>query len=64
MKLIEGTHYMRREEQPTPTQLKSKEAIIDRLVCDDPGDDTNERVARKDLGQLGKIFALAGFTNT
>ena len=46
LRLIEGAHYRRREEQPTHAPPKSKEAV-DCLLCSDPGDDKLEHVARK-----------------
>ncbi len=47
MKLVEGTHYRRRHELPTPTPHKSKE-VVDCMLCSDPGDD--------DIAQLGHVF--------
>jgi hypothetical protein len=38
VQLIEGTHYRRRENQPSPAPHKSKEAV-DFLLSIDPGDD-------------------------
>ena len=38
VQLIEGTHYRRRENQPSPAPHKSKE-VVDCLLCIDPGDD-------------------------
>jgi len=60
MKLVKGTHYRRRENQPSPAPHKSKE-VVDCLLCGDPGDDDgNEHVAKKRFCQLGKTFALIG----
>ncbi len=38
VQLIEGTHYRRRENQPSPAPHKSKK-VVDCLLCIDPGDD-------------------------
>ncbi len=38
---IEGTHYKRRENQPSLAPHKSKEAV-DCLLCSDPDDDINK----------------------
>ena len=38
VQLIEGTHYRRRENQPSPAPHNSKEAV-DCLLCIDPGGD-------------------------
>ncbi len=38
VQLIEGTHYRRREYQPSLAPHKSKE-VVDCLLCSDPGDD-------------------------
>jgi hypothetical protein len=46
MKAMEGTHYMRRHEQPTHAPHKSKE-VVDCLLCSEPGDD--------DIAQLGHV---------
>jgi hypothetical protein len=47
MRLIEGTHYRQRKNQPPLAPHKSKEAI-DYLLCSDLGDDDgNEHVATK-----------------
>jgi hypothetical protein len=43
MQLIEGTHYRRRENQPSPAPHKSKEAVDCLLWCD-PGDDDVEEI--------------------
>ena len=43
MQLTEGTHYMRREIQPSPAPHRSKEAV-DCMLCSDPGDDDNAHV--------------------
>ena len=55
-KLIEGTHYMRRHEQPTHAPHNSKK-IVDNLLCSDSGDDDDAQVgmfARKGQLRLGK----------
>ena len=63
MKLIEGTHYMRRHEQPTPAPHKSKE-VVDCLLCSDPGDDDIAplgHVARKRSRPIGQNIRLDRF---
>ena len=42
-KLIEGTQYTRRREQPTLAPNKFKEAV-DCLLCSDPCDDSNDHL--------------------
>ena len=61
-RLIEGTHYMRRENQPSPAPHKYKEAI-DCLFCSDHGDDGNEQVGhvrRKRSRPIGLNIYLEG----
>jgi hypothetical protein len=43
MKFIEGTHYLRRIDQPSPHLPKSKE-FVDCLICRLPSDSENEEV--------------------
>ncbi len=58
MRLIEGTHYMQRDNQPSPAPHKSKEAV-NYLLCSDPGDDDgNEHAARKRARPIGKNLRL------
>ncbi len=60
MRLIEGTHYKRREDQPPPTPPKSKEDV-DCLLCCDPGDDGNEHFAKKRSRPIGQSLRLDRF---
>jgi hypothetical protein len=63
MKLIEGNHYRRRHEQPTPEPHKSKVAV-DCMLCSDPGDDDNApsgHVARKRSRPIGQNIRLDRF---
>ena len=50
VQLIEGTHYKRRENQPSPAPHNSKEAV-DCLLCIDLGDDHDAHGTR--LGGKG-----------
>ncbi len=43
MQFTEGTHYGRRESQPSPAPHRSKE-VVDCMLCSDPGDDDNVQV--------------------
>jgi hypothetical protein len=63
MKLIEGKHFRRRHEQPTPEPHKSKVAV-DCMLCSDPGDDDNApsgHVAKKRSRPLGQNIRLDRF---
>ena len=56
----EGTHYRRRENQPSPAPHRSKEAV-DCLLCSDPGDDDDAQVGnvrRKRSRAIGQNIRL------
>ncbi len=58
MLLIEGTHYRRRLEQPSPAPKPSKE-IVDCLLCGDPTLDPEEdHDARKRARSKGRNIRL------
>ena len=46
MKLVEGTHYLRRIEQPSPHPKPSKE-IVDCLFCAAPSDSDDDDIRRR-----------------
>ena len=46
MKLIEGTHYLRRLDQPSPHPIRAKE-LVDCLFCRLPSDSEDEGVRAK-----------------
>jgi hypothetical protein len=60
IRLVEGTHYMRREEQPTHTPPKSKK-VFECLLRSDPGDDDDAQVGhgrRKRSRPVGLNIAM------
>ena len=63
VKLIEVTHYRRRENQPSPAPHKPKEAV-DCLLCIEPGDDDDahgDQTRRKRSRLIGINIRLDRF---
>jgi hypothetical protein len=58
MRLIEGAHYRRKENQPLPAPHKSKEAVSCLLYSDPGDDDRNEHVTRKRARPIGQNLRL------
>jgi hypothetical protein len=46
MKLVEGTRYSRRLDQPSPRPIRAKE-VVDCLICGVPSDSEDENVRRR-----------------